>query len=268
MKHVIDINAVGRAFALYEPKINSGHILRLDMPIIRCNDALMPLENSIYSMVRNIPISPPTQGNETTFFHLNSMMLRFTSVHLIGKGDGEPPSCAGFFCDQKEPLKMNHSCGCFSHAAQGNLSSVVLETDLISDLSEDETKWFKIDSNRSFLMTTMFIISPESIGILQQQLRISEMHKIRKAVKECFEYINIGGGGFTVSGIITRGEAHDASDPTQLIFSENVTYHATYIQPTNLEILKQETFVRLKYQFIPPADPPEILVEPSQPHTH
>jgi len=103
MKHVIDINAVGRAFALYEPKINSGHILRLDMPIIRCNDALMPLENSIYSMVRNIPISPPTQGNETTFFHLNSMMLRFTSVHLIGKGDGEPPSCAGFFVIEKNP---------------------------------------------------------------------------------------------------------------------------------------------------------------------
>jgi hypothetical protein len=265
MKHVIDINAVGRAFALYEPKIHTGHVLRLDMPIIRCDAALMPLENSIYSAVRDIPLSPPTQGNETTFFHLSGMMLRFTSVQLIGKGDGEPPSCAGFFCDRKEPLKISHSCGCFTHAAQGNLSSVVLATDVISDLSKDQTKWFRIDSNRSFLMTTMFITSPESIGILQQQLRQSENNKVRKAVRECFEHINTGDrGGFTISGIITRGETHDASDQTQLIFSETVTYHATYIQPTKLEVLEQEAFVKLKYEYIPPTkDPPAIGSEPS-----
>jgi hypothetical protein len=264
MKHVIDINAVGRAFALYEPKMHTGHVLQLDMPIIRCNAALMPLENSIYSAVRDIPLSPPTQGNETTFFHLSRIMLRFTSVQLIGKGDGEPPSCAGFFCDRKEPLKISHSCGCFSHAAQGNLSSVVVETDVISDLSKDQTKWFRIDSNRSFLMTTMFITSPESIGILQQQLRQGENNKVRKAVRECFEHINTGSrGGFTISGIITRGKTHDASDQTQVIFSENVTHHATYIQPTKLEVLKQEAFVELKYEYIPPADPPAIGSEPS-----
>jgi hypothetical protein len=102
-----------------------------------------------------------------------------------------------------EPLKPSQLCGCFSHPA-GNVFSVVLESTIISE-STNEIRTFKVMLNRSYRTTKLFLCNPAGIALVLQQERINQVVAIRQKIKECSVFIN-SNGGFTVSGVTTRGE--------------------------------------------------------------
>jgi hypothetical protein len=72
---------------------------------------------------------------------------------------------------------------------------------------------------------------------------------IRKTVKDYCVFVN-SNEGFTLSGIITRDESPDASNPDTKV-SEHATYHICYSQPTNLSLTKlNPEFTKLQYKYI------------------
>jgi hypothetical protein len=246
---LVDAPAIGQSFLLIEPTPGTGQTLRQDMPVLDVALPMLPLNDEF---MENFPVvvpTPPSLANETTFFLLHNLKLRWVAVDMRGKGDVFLPSCTSFLCDRKEPLRTNHACGCFSHSAKGNLSPVVLEVTIICDE-------FTARKDRSYRTTRMFVRLPDSIGILQQAERLAHTTNIRKSVKKCYDFIN-SHGGFTVCESITRGEIQDSSETQAAkVASERVTYHVCYSQPTQLHILDTNEYKRLKFVYTPSDEHP------------
>jgi len=250
---LVDTSAIGRCFVLFEPTVRSGQSLRQDMPVFEINTTMLPLNDGF---INNFPMAvpkAPTLANETTFFVLHGLKLRWVQTEVRGKGDIFPPSCPSYLCDRKEPQKVTNACGCFSHSLRGNLSPVVLEGTIISDdTSSGSDKMFTVIRDRSFKTTLMFIESPDSLGISQHTDRLISTKGIRKSVEKCYKYINTN-GGFTVCGSITRGEIQDASEAMAKIASEQTNYHICYSQPTQLSVLKDPEYKKLKFNYSVPV---------------
>ena len=241
-----DLIAIGQPFVLVEPKYD-GSTLRKDMPVLQISNPFIPLADAILSSLPEVEPRPPSEANETSFFFLRNLKLLFVGAELRGKGDIKPPSCPSRLCDRMEPLKPSQSCGCFSHPA-GNVSSVVLESTIISE-STNEIRTFKVMLNRSYRTTKLFLRNPESIALVPQQERINQVVAIHQKIKECSVFIN-SNGGFTVSGVITRGESPVESNPNEKVVSEHATYHVCYSQPTNLSLTKSNLeFTKLQYEY-------------------
>lgn len=253
MNLMVDVPAVGQCFVLIEPTAKIGQALRQDMPVLDVSTTFLPLKDEFMQLFPTVVPKPPTLANETTFFILHGVKLRWVQTELRGKGDVQPASCPSFLCDRQEPLRINHACGCFSHSTKGNFSPVVLEGTIISDDSKnEENKRFSVKNDRSYRTTCMFITRPDSIGILQKLDRLKLTTDLRASVKKCYEYIN-GHGGFTLCGTITRGEVQDASDENVMVASEKITYHVCYSQPTQLKLLHDIGYRKLKFIYSPPS---------------
>lgn len=212
------------------------------MVIVATSVPFLPCNMNLLSQLPETNPRHPSEANETNSFLIHSQTMSFASVDLRGKGDINPPSCPSFLCDRKDPLRGNRSCGCFTHPTTGNLSPVVLECTVSNGTM------FKVPFCCSYRTTRMFVVNPESIGILQREERVCQVRKIRTAVKACAEYVNAN-GGWTICGTITRGEAQDVSDPHKKVASERVTFHLATIIPTNQAILKEQNYARLKYRY-------------------
>jgi hypothetical protein len=190
---------------------------------------------------------PPTLMKETTFFTLHGIKLRWVQISLRGKVDVYQPSCPSFLCDRKEPIKINHACGCFSHPGEGNFSPVVLEGAIISDDKDNGgNEIFNVKNDRSCRTACMFVTRPDSMGMLQLLDRLSTTTGLRKSIEKCHKHVNKN-GGFTVCGTIARGEIQDASDEQVKIASEKTACRICYSQPTKLGVLRDANCLKLKF---------------------
>jgi hypothetical protein len=248
MKLVIDAPAIGQCFVLFEPTGEGHQSSRQDMPVYQTSVALLPLKDGFMQLFPTVPPKPPTLANETTFFVLHHVKLRWVQAELVGKGDVFPASCTSFLCDRKEPLRTNGACGCFSHSAKGNFSPVVLEGNILSennDEGDDET--FNIKKDRSCRTTCMFITQPDAMGIWQQSDRLSLTNTgLRASIKECCKHVNKN-HGFTLCGTVARGEVQDASDEQAKVASDKIAHHICYSQPAKYALLKDAECVKLKF---------------------
>ena len=233
MFYNIEEIAPGTPFALINTKNSEGATLRLDMPVVKCEIPFIPLKTSIYDILPSIsPINP--EPGETTFFLLKYQQLKFFGAHLVGKGDVIPTSCTGFFCDRMNRFKSrNEACGCFHRNNIGNFSSVVLESDIILQAQEET---FKVFNHRSLRTTLLYMINIDEISTKSREVRELFRSQFSLSVKNCTQYFNEN-GGFTVSGVITRGNVFDESNNNQLIGSCRPTHYFCFIHPTKHSIV-------------------------------
>ena len=165
-------------------------------------------------------------------------------ANLIGKGDLNPASCTGFLCDRAKAEGASKSCGCFFGKTNTNISAVVLEM----NVKLVESFIPELVHQRSMQTTMLFIKDPESIGSLQHAAKVAHCRPLRQAIKKCVQYIN-DNGGFTIMGMITRGESQDVSNNREKVASENATWELIYLMPHIIDLENRMAYQHLKYKY-------------------
>ena len=165
---------IGQPFAFLEPKFIPRSILKIDQPCLETTAPFITLEDGVIASLPNVICKLPSSPKEERFFHYAGVQVSFHSVELRGKGDIKKPSCGGYLCDRTQPYKVTHACGCFDISEK--LSSVVLEYSLkvqLPGLGEGS-----INFERSLRTTNLFVVSPQSLGILNADERFGEVKKL------------------------------------------------------------------------------------------
>lgn len=235
---------IGQWFAFVEPKFDKGATLKTDQPVLECPEQMLTLNDRFVNVIPNRPAVPPQEAKEERFFFYHNYDVALAGVALRGKGDVYKPACGGYLCDRSGDFKMNSACGCFDIPTAGKISSVVLEYRVVLDLPELDGG---INSERSWRTTMAFVDAPETLGLMQPFERIQKRTQLRRAIKNCCNYIKTH-GKFTVAGTMMRGEIVDQSDTNSRVASGHPTYHLCYLMPSNLDLLDTPEFTRLKYR--------------------
>lgn len=246
VKFSMDDVAIGQTYVLMGLFSENGSHLRQDMPVLLCDKHFIPLTTAIVPYLPRIPMYPPSDGQETTFFIQHGKFVNLQDVALVGKGDMYAPTCPGIFCDRMNIFeKHTQTCGCFTSNGTANRSSIVIECDMTWTGGTAPTHIVK---NRSYRTTQLFLDNPEFYETMSEQQRAVFNHTFVDAVLTAADYINQH-GGFTIMGTCSRGEIHDASNKSETIAAVNLTWAVCYFQPTDLSILENEDYVALKFHY-------------------
>jgi hypothetical protein len=236
---------IGQPFAFLEPKVIPRSILKIDQPCLETTVPFITLEDGVIESLPNVICKLPSSPKEERFFHDVGVEVSFHSVELRGKGDIKKPSCGGYLCDRTQPYKVTHACDCFDISEK--LSSIVLEYSLkvqLPGLGEGS-----INFEHYLRTTNLFVVSPQSLGILNADERFGEVKKLRKAVKKCCDYINKH-GGFTINGTVTLGKVFDSSDNNVKVAAKHCTFHISYVMPSSLKMVADVSYTCLKYKYV------------------
>ena len=246
--HCVSDIAVGQAYVLEKCYTNDGSTLRNDMPVLSFASKFYPLVDEFVEELDPIPIMKPDTGGETTFFIIKNAKVELLDITLVGKGDTYPPCCNGKFCDRMTRLKSNReACGCFAMNAM--TSSVVLEVD-IKHIDENKAHCFKANEHRSLRTTEMFIDNLALLCTNSTEQRAAYAHRLEDCVEACNDYIN-NNGGYTIMGTVSRGQMSDISNVNEKVASTRVTFAVSYIQPTNLGLLKEPEYRSMMFRLFP-----------------
>ncbi|MHA7927461.1 MAG: hypothetical protein ACX936_19800, partial [Marinobacter sp.] len=244
---------IGMAFLLFEPTKGSGAALKVDMPVMEMEATLLPFDASIVKgLITQIMPSVPSEGSEETFFLLKNVKIELFRSHVLGKGNRNKPSCSGVFCDRQRDYETKKVCGCFSTDST-NLSSIILSY-TVEILNPNDYAGFNDElvprefmGVRSFRSTKLFLRNMQELSLEGTHDRSKVLFDIRKSIRSLVELINEN-GGFTLMGVLSRGEKKDESGESNTkIASNRIIGHISYLMPSESSIMKTVDFRKKQY---------------------
>lgn len=244
---------IGAPFAIINPKYSQSNI-RKDMSVFMTGKPLIPLKQNITNILPTVTPKDP-QGGETTFFFVENKILQVQQPELCGKGDIQPASCAGTFCDRMHRFKTkNEACGCFHRPNGGNLSAVVLEVDINTNPPE---LMLDVTEHRSLRTTQLFIKNIEMINTASREEHDDIRKPVIRAVRNCVNHIN-NRGGFTLIGTVSRGMSQDQSNNKgEKVESNKANTALCYVYPTNEHIINSDAY---QWTMLDPRNIPPIPI--------
>jgi len=217
------------------------------------SNCAIPLNKVMMRHVPSCPLMLPPEEGATQYFCYHKVKdLKVSCVQMV------TPPCGGRLCDRQvePPGTKEWPCGCF-HA---NIKAVnwVMKMNVYIPCETTVSVTGKIGIlNFRSIQTTELFIHPSSFRFWEP--RSSTMiNDLRDTVQDIVEYVNKN-GGWTIIGWVKNGPTTDDSDvrDKETMAGDNVIPHLTYMMPSHLEILQNQTYEAKIYTAT--ADLPEEI---------
>jgi len=235
-----------------------------NVALIKRVGPVLPLRNSMVSLVPSIPITAPDKGDTRYFCQHSDTSVVFSSAQI------EDAICGGFLWYDRIAFSMSHplwfpifqwpfsfiisplfiivsdrqqtpsgnkgqACGCLFMPVRHY--PLVLQASVIFNVPRSFRKVGRMNINgfRSY-RTTLLFVTEEALGRFKS-FNANHIQALRVAINRVNNYVNTN-GGWTYIGWLRTGTVMDQSDQTAYKDAENIASmtqdpHLSYLYPTD-----------------------------------